>query len=115
MNVRNNKRGMLYKDKLKSALLHLLEKDMNIEQITVKAICEEANVNRSTFYSHYFIPTDILDEIEDETLLMTSIYLKEITHVSFDSLSILLEYIKEHDDVFRVLFLYTKDQSYSFE
>ena len=38
--------------KMDDALLSLLEKK-TFEYITIKDICEEANVNRSTFYLHY--------------------------------------------------------------
>lgn len=109
MNTHNNKKGLFYKDKLKSALLRLLHQNVGIEQITVTALCEEAKVNRSTFYSHYSIPHDILNEIEEEVLHQAYAYLREISDVDYNSLTYLLKYIKEHDDVFRVLFLQSRD------
>ena len=45
------------------ALLILLEKK-DIEEITVKEICEKAGVNRSTFYLHY----DTIDDLFQETI-----------------------------------------------
>ena len=112
MNTANNKKAILYKEKLKSGLLQLLAKGMEMEQITVKSICETAGVNRSTFYSHYAIPRDILNEIEAETLRNTSIYMQKISSADFNCISLFLEYIKAHDDVFRVLFLYGKDKEF---
>ena len=47
--------------KMDKALLSLLEKK-DFEYITVKEICEEAGVNRSTFYLHYENTSDLLQE-----------------------------------------------------
>jgi AcrR family transcriptional regulator len=46
---------------LDEALIALLE-EKNYEYITVKEICEKANVNRSTFYLHYETMGDLLAE-----------------------------------------------------
>lgn len=43
------------------ALLSLLEKK-SFEYITIREICEEAGVNRSTFYLHYENTSDLLKE-----------------------------------------------------
>lgn len=47
--------------KMDEALLRLLEKKA-FEYITIKEICEEAGVNRSTFYLHYENTKDLLLE-----------------------------------------------------
>lgn len=47
--------------RMDEAFLGLLEKK-DFEFITVKEICEKANVNRSTFYLHYETIDDILTE-----------------------------------------------------
>lgn len=47
--------------KMDKALLSLLEKT-DFEYITVKEICDEAGVNRSTFYLHYENTYDLLKE-----------------------------------------------------
>ena len=47
--------------KMDKALLSLLEKT-DCEYITVKEICDEAGVNRSTFYLHYENTYDLLKE-----------------------------------------------------
>lgn len=50
---------------LKEALLELLQ-DKPIERISVKEICEKADINRSTFYVHYGSPNELLDSINDD-------------------------------------------------
>lgn len=47
--------------KMDKAFLELLEKK-DFEFITVKEICEKAEVNRSTFYLHYETVGDLLEE-----------------------------------------------------
>ncbi|MBP5248910.1 MAG: TetR/AcrR family transcriptional regulator, partial [Lachnospiraceae bacterium] len=47
--------------KMQSALISLLD-TKNFELITIKEICEEAGVNRSTFYLHYDNVNDLLTE-----------------------------------------------------
>lgn len=39
-----------------------------LEKITVKKICEDSLINRSTFYKYYEDPYDLLQQIEDEAL-----------------------------------------------
>lgn len=48
-------------EKFDKALLSLLEKK-TFEYITISEICEEADVNRSTFYLHYESTNDLLEE-----------------------------------------------------
>ena len=47
--------------RLDEALIALLEKK-DLQYITVKEICHQAGVNRSTFYLHYETIADLLDE-----------------------------------------------------
>ena len=50
--------------KMDKALLKLLEKK-DFEYISIKEICKEAGVNRSTFYLHYENTSDLLKETSD--------------------------------------------------
>lgn len=50
------------------ALITLLDKKGSLDNITVSDICNEANINRGTFYNHYGNPTDVLEEIKDNLM-----------------------------------------------
>ena len=50
---------------LRQALLEILQ-EKSIDQVTVKEICERADVNRSTFYVHYGSPQGLLDDIQQQ-------------------------------------------------
>jgi len=59
---------------LRDSLLKLLsEKD--ISRITIKEICENADVNRATFYAHYTDQYDLLAKIENELIDNIRVYL----------------------------------------
>ena len=45
-----------------------LYRDLPIEKITVKAICEKAGCNRSTFYEYYTDSYSVLEAIEEELM-----------------------------------------------
>lgn len=52
---------------LKDSFIDLLEKK-DISRITIKEICENADINRATFYAHYMDQYDLLRKIENELL-----------------------------------------------
>ena len=62
MNIRNNQRFRDMDKKLKTTFLDLLN-TMEFEKITVKIICEKAQVNRSTFYAHYSDIYEIMEQM----------------------------------------------------
>ncbi len=55
------------KNVIQEVFLNLLEKK-NIEKITVKEICEKAEINRATFYKYYDNAFDLLAKLENEVL-----------------------------------------------
>ena len=65
---------------LQQALLKII-KTKHIDKVTIKELCEEAKVNRGTFYLHYATPNDLLMEIEqqfiDENMAQFSPYFHE--------------------------------------
>lgn len=63
--MKNDRRVRYTHMVLKEALLDLL-KDRPIERISVKEICDKADINRSTFYVHYGSPQELLDSIKND-------------------------------------------------
>ena len=57
-------RSKLSRTIIKNALLELLKRK-SIYDITVKELCDAADINRSTFYRHYNNISDVMDEITD--------------------------------------------------
>lgn len=71
---------------LKEALLNILQ-SKPIGKVTIKEICEVADLNRGTFYLHYNEPNDLLREIEnefvDENMKYFSPYIRESNDVNY--------------------------------
>jgi len=61
---------------LKDSIMKLL-KEKSISTITVKEICKEADINRSTFYAHYSDQYDLLEKIEEEIIEDMITYLNQ--------------------------------------
>lgn len=51
------------KSRLQEALLSLLQ-EKPVDRVTVRELCDRAELNRSTFYLHYTCPYDLLSELE---------------------------------------------------
>ncbi len=49
---KSDRRARKTQSSIKQILIHLL-KQKELEKITVTELCELADINRSTFYSHY--------------------------------------------------------------
>ncbi len=96
------------KNLLKEALIELLQ-EKHISNISVKELCEKADINRSTFYSHYADPYDLLHQIEKEVLSNVMQYLDDQIHEEqnpqFPTLQFttILEYAKKNAVLFDVL------------
>ena len=62
MAVNEDRRIKMTKRILKDALIDLM-RTKHINEISIKKICETADVNRSTFYHHYQSPEELYDDI----------------------------------------------------
>ncbi|HKM03463.1 MAG TPA: TetR/AcrR family transcriptional regulator [Lachnospiraceae bacterium] len=68
MNKKDNRRLQITKQLLRESLLELLQTE-DIHKISIRALCEHANVNRSTFYKHYGSQYDLLHDMEELLIL----------------------------------------------
>jgi len=103
----DNRRLTMTKLLLKNALLELLEQK-ELSNISVTAICETADVHRSTFYKYYNTPADLLREIEQDFLDHIPVPPQTVDHQNQESLldanTVFFEYVKENGKSFRILF-----------
>lgn len=105
--------------RMDEALIALLEKK-DLEFITVKEICHQAGVNRSTFYLHYESIAELLDETmeminqrflsyfpqEEETVLgdLEHRALNDLVLVTQEYLLPYLRFIQDNKKVYRAAF-----------
>ena len=85
---------------LKAALLSLM-KEKSVKHITVKELCDKADINRGTFYLHYTDVFDMLEQIENEMFNSFNEYL-DLPQGGEKMLT---------EDKFREIFVYVKDNS----
>lgn len=85
---------------LKNSLIKLMQ-EKPISRITIKAICEDADVNRSTYYSHYQDQFDQLNRIEMEFIDGINEYLDSLAENSAPEkvLESLLKYILDNREL----------------
>lgn len=89
---------------LKKALLELMQ-HKPVNKITVKEICERAELNRATFYAHYSDCFDLLESIEEELFGQFERSMQIYTR-SFDIAGLvggLYRIVQENEEVCRVL------------
>jgi AcrR family transcriptional regulator len=98
--VKDDRRVRYTKMVLKESFVRLLgEKD--ISEITIKEICDGADINRATFYAHYSNQYDLLRKIEDELFENISARLSGKTYMAGEENTIemverIFAYIKEN-------------------
>ncbi|WP_343796833.1 TetR-like C-terminal domain-containing protein [Bacillus carboniphilus] len=81
--------------------------EKQISTITVKELCEQADINRSTFYAHYTDPFDLLDKIEEEIIEDMKVYLSQYNYEKEEEaikmLEKMLEYFASKQEVCQTL------------
>lgn len=106
-NKKMDQRVRLTRNLLKNALVQLMQ-EQHISKISIRALCEVADINRSTFYVHYTDQYDLLSKVEQEVLDNLNRYLSkqdldENHPMSVQVLTRVLDYVKENVELFKAL------------
>ena len=65
MNTKNNQRSRDTNELIvRTPLAIMTEKKKAVNKITVSEICQQAGINRSTFYAHYLDVYDVVEKVE---------------------------------------------------
>ena len=105
MNGKIDPRTEKTRNYLAESLLTLM-KDKPLSRITVKDLCQQAGVNRTTFYAHYKDVKELLEEVE--SVLLSDIQKNLAAGLSSgstmeDMLTNLLDTIKQNSDLCFIL------------
>lgn len=104
MNVKNNRRSQDTEAKVEEIFLHLLSRK-HISKITVRELCEGAQITRTSFYGHYQDVYDLLDKVQERmTGQVVRILEEEWSRNSRDVHFALIQtfrYIEENGEFFR--------------
>jgi AcrR family transcriptional regulator len=74
--VKDSRRTRYTKKALRDSLIELM-KSKSIVRITIKEVCDLADISRSTFYAHYKDQYDLLKQMEEETIVYFEDILKK--------------------------------------
>ncbi len=96
---------------IKESLLRLLE-ERPVNRITVKEVCEAAQINRATFYAHFTDCFDVLSQMENDLLadFERSLSFASVVDV-MDMIEQIYAMIAQNAEVCRVLIFQNKDSS----
>ena len=98
----NNRSVRNTKKRLYESLMKLVGKKP-LNQVTVKEITEDADVNRSTFYFHYQDVSSMVVEMEDKFLQDFSVALTALEQKSHDFIAILVRCLENHRNLCKLL------------
>ncbi len=101
----DDRRVRMTKKILKDALVEIM-RIKPIHEISIKKICETADINRSTFYHHYQSPQELYDDIindisEDITAIVRAKKNNNATNSSM--ISEILTYVEDRRELFLVI------------
>lgn len=97
---------------IRTVFLQLLQ-EKPISKITVKEICDMAEINRGTFYKHYNDPYDLLAKTEEDILDDFRCRLREVEAKGIQQgVASILEALKENYTVYGALIASGADQGF---
>ncbi len=111
-----DRRVRLTKQLIKDSLIELMQ-EHPISRISVKMLCETAEINRSTFYTYYTDTYDLLHQIQQEVIAELS---EHISHAAFSepsnltvlAMTQILDYARQNSALFKVLLSKNGDDTF---
>lgn len=89
---------------IRNSFFKLLQKNP-LSKITVKAICEQSEINRATFYRYYADPYDLLEKIEAELLAELQKLVEQVNPDNvLDMIMLVFTAIQKDGDFYLALF-----------
>ena len=114
-----DRRTRITKLAIRESLVELMQVHP-ISKISVTMICSSADINRSTFYSHYTDPYDLLNSIQQEVITDIKNHLMPVRFMDQPESTVpvivqVLEYAKARSALFKVLLSENGDSSFQNE
>ena len=105
-----NRRVVLTNRMIKDALISLMD-EKDFSKITISDICNRADVNRSTFYSHYTDTKQVLNEIEDDILSRLPVVEDNSSDLLL-AIGNILSFVKDNSDLISIMMIKRKDTGF---
>ncbi len=106
-----NQRVAVTKRMVKEGLMRLLEKK-SLDKINITELCQEAGINRTTFYRYYELPRDVLTEMQNEFFEETFAHFQKPLTVS--DIERLFVCLSEHSELVKLFFQYNSDTDWTY-
>ncbi len=103
--MKENQRIRLTRRMLRESLIRLMA-EKSIHKISVREICSDAQINRTTFYKYYGSQYDLLKDMENEVLAQIDSYLgasEDRPANDLQLLTMIVTYINDNIDLCRLL------------
>ncbi len=105
-----NQRIAVTKRMVKEGLMRMMKKKP-LEKINITELCQEAGVNRTTFYRYYELPRDVLTEMQSEFFEETfEHFQKPLTASDIERFFVCLS---ERAELVRLFFQYNSDTDWT--
>ena len=108
-NKKENRRVRLTKRMIQDSLIELLN-DKPIEKISIRELCQLADINRTTFYNHYGSQYDVLKEVGENianSIVCSSTQESEGVSLPLETqVSLICHYLQEHPAEANILLKY---------
>lgn len=97
---------------IKDALIELSIKKRSIDRVTVKELCEVANISKSTFYLHYADIESIFESVGDKFMLAFHDMFYDLINIQTRDFLIFIQqvfkYIKDANEIIKIGLSYGK-------
>ncbi len=105
-----NQRVAVTKRMVKEGLMRLLKKKP-LEKINITELCQEAGINRTTFYRYYELPRDVLTEMQNEFFEETFKHFHKPW--TTDDIERFFVCLSEHAELVKLFFQYNSDTDWT--
>lgn len=90
-----------------------LIKEVPLNKITVKKICELSEINRATFYKYYSDPFDLMKHIEDELIAALQVHIEFSNNENItETLLVILNALKRNVEMYTSLISVNEDSTF---
>lgn len=111
MEKKENRRVTMTKQMLRDALIELL-REKDIYHISIRELCERADVNRTTFYKYYGSQFDLLTDMENDIItFINKTVTKNQANIEM-TIQFLCEYLENNLEFARLLINNNIDPSF---
>jgi len=103
MAKKEDRRTAMTKRMLKDALIEML-KEKDIYHISIRELCERADVNRTTFYKYYGSQFDLLTDMENDLLSLLATLVNDPETDTIAAIETACTYLEDHLEFARQIF-----------